>query len=311
MKMTKLFVLITLAIIWVGISCKKDEDIQHVKVDFSKRVQINDISNGASPPLMASVSAMMSPEENFYYYSRFFEYLSSQIGRRIQFRQRKTYSEVNDLLKSGDLDFAFICSGAYIEAKKTFNAEILAVPQVNGQTNYFAYIIVHIDSGIKSFADLKGKKFTFTDPLSNTGCLYPRYLVAKMGQSVNDFFQDVAYTYSHDNSIQAIESNIMDGASVDSLVFDQIKANHPLRVSHVKVIQKSDPFGIPPFVVHADLDPELKEKIRMVLLNMNQDEEGREILSQLEIDCFVRGSDKGYDSIREMLSFLNKFDYDN
>jgi phosphonate transport system substrate-binding protein len=311
MKIRRFYALITLAIIWGGIACKDEGDTQHAKIDFSKRVQINDISKGAIPPLMAAVSARMSPEENFYYYNRFFEYLSSQLGRRIQFRQRKTYGEVNDLLQSGDLDFAFICSGAYIEAKRTFNAEILAVPQMKGQTIYFAYIIVHNDSGIKSFDDLKGGKFAFTDPLSNTGCLYPRYLVTKYGHSIDDFFHDVIYTYSHDNSIQAIESNLVDGASVDSLIFDQIKANHPEKVSHVKVIQKSGPFGILPLVVHADLDPEIKEKIREVLFGMNQNKSGKEILSQLEIDRFVRGSDKEYDSIRRMQSFLNKPDYDN
>ncbi len=311
MKMLKLCLGLSLVIVLVGLSCKKNGDEQRINVDLSKKVQIHNITNGENPPLTAAVSAMMSPEDNFYYYSRLFEYLSSQMGRSIQFKQRKTYGEINDLLQSGDLDFAFICSGAYIEAKRAFNAEILAVPQVDNRTYYFAYIIVHTDSGINSFAELKGARFAFTDPLSNTGCLYPRYLAAKEGQSFKDFFHEVVYTYSHDNSIQAVENHVVDGASVDSLIFDQIKATHPQKVSYVRIIVKSDPFGIPPFVVHPDFDSELKKEIRAALLGMNQNKKGREILSQLEFDCFVRSSDKEYDSIREMKSFLNKPDNGN
>lgn len=307
----KFFISITLAILLISMSCKNDEDRQHVKVDFSISDEIKYKPQGASHPLRGAVSGMMSPEENFFYYSRLFKYLSSKLGRDIQFRQRKTYSEVIDLLRSRDLDFALICSGAYVEAKNSFNAEILAAPLVKGHTSYFAYILVHTDSGIKSFDELKGKKFAFIDPLSNTGYLYPRYLVAKMGQSFDDFFKEIIYTYSHDNSIQAVEANIVDGAAVHSIVFDQIKAKHPQKISHVKIIQKSNQFGLPPIVVHANLDPETKKKIQLELLNMHQDKEGREILSQLEIESFVRLTDKQYDSIREMKSFLKKSDYDN
>jgi phosphonate transport system substrate-binding protein len=247
---------------------------------------------------------MISPEDTFSYYNKVFEYLSTQINRSILFKQRKTYQEVNNLLRLQELDFAFICSGAYVEAKRDFNAEILVVPQIRGKTNYYAYIIVRNDSGINNFMDLRGKRFAFTDRLSNTGCLYPLYLVAQIGQSPEVFFQDSLFTYAHDQSIHAVENRIVDGASVDGLIYDYIKDTHPLEVSHLNIIKRSIPFGMPPVVVHPDMIPEVKEQIRRALLNMAKDERGREVLFHLRVDRFVMYEDSTYDSIREMKAYL-------
>lgn len=291
--------------------CQKSSNNEKLRVDFSKREEINSFPNGSGPPVTAAVSAMTSPKENFSYYNDIFDYISTQTGRRILFKQRKTYQEVNDLLRYKELDFAFVCSGAYVEAKNEFSVEILAVPQIKGKTNYFAYIIVREDSGIENFADLKGKSFAFTDPLSNTGYLYPQYLIAKMNQSAEEFFSRIIYTHAHDYSIHAVENKIVDGASVDSLIFDYIRETHPDRITNLKVIKTSDPFGMPPVVIHPEIAPQLKEEIRSVLLNMNQKPQGKEILSHLSIDRFVLCEDRDYDSIRMMKTFIQEQNYEN
>lgn len=277
-----------------------------MKVDFSRKEGIHSLTDGAGLPLMAAVAAMISPLENFSYYNKIFNYISAQTGRKILFKQRKTYQEVNDLLRFQELDFAFICSGAYIEARRDFKAEILAVPQIKGKVNYFAYIIVRKDSGIENVAELKDRSFAFTDPLSNTGCLYPQYLVKKMDHSADMFFSNIVYTHAHDYSIQAVENKMADGASVDSLIFDYIKETHPERTAKLKIIKTSQPFGMPPVVIHPKIEPQLKREIRTALLNMSEEPEGREILSHLAIDRFVVCDDKEYDSIREMRAFIQE-----
>lgn len=304
-------ILIVLIVLFPVLSCREDHGPEKVKVDFTKREEVLTPRNPNGPPLMAAVSAMISAKETFSYYSKIFDYLGRRLGRRIMFKQRKTYQEVNDLLRYRELDFAFICSGAYIEAKKNFNAEILAVPQIDGKTSYHAYIIVRDDSGIARFEDLEDRSFAFTDPLSNTGCLYPRYAVLKRNRVVEDFFSRIVYTNAHDYSIQAVRNMIVDGASVDSLVFEHMRKTQPPNVQHVKVLEKSEPFGIPPIVAHPKLNPELKESIRSVLLAMDQDPQGKEILSSLFIDRFVMLDNGKYDSVRRMRAFLESASHED
>ena len=300
----KVIISLFLLFILFLVSCQKNKDEEKIKVNFSHREDNYFQPDQSRPPLKAAVSAMISAEENFFYYSKIFDDISHKIGRRIVFKQRKSYQEVNELLRLQQLDFAFICSGAYVEAKRDFGAEILAVPQIKGKTTYNAYIIVRDGSNLAKIEDLKGHSFAFTDPLSNTGCLYPRYLMKRMNQSEEKFFSHIIYTYAHDYSIQAVANKLVDGASVDSLIFDYIQMSNPQKVADLKIIKKSETFGMPPVVIHPKIDILLKRKLQSVLINMISDPQGKEVLSHLAIDRFVLGHDRDYDSIRKMESFI-------
>jgi phosphonate transport system substrate-binding protein len=106
----------------------------------------------------------------------------------VQFIQRKTYGEVNELIGKGQIDLAFICSGPYATGKEKYGFEILATPQVRGSPFYHAYLIVNKNSDIRRLEDLRGHTFAFTDPASNTGRLVPLYWLNHMGERPETFF---------------------------------------------------------------------------------------------------------------------------
>ena len=95
-------------------------------------------------------------------------------------------------------------------------------------------------------------------------------------------------------------NNTVDGAAVENLIFNYMATQDFGVASQIKVIEVSPPFGSPPVVVHPDLDFETKEKLRNILLDMDDDDRGREILNRMNIDGFTVVSDSAYDSIREM-----------
>lgn len=300
-----LYVIISI-IVTLLVSCQDKSNEKIVKVDFSRNDEVLSLMDESDIPLRVAVSAMISPEENFYYYTKIFDYISQHINRAIVFKQRKTYSEVNTLLRLRELDFAFICSGAYVEAKEDFGAEILVIPQIDGKTSYRAYIIVRDDSECEKFGDLNGSSFAFTDPLSNTGCIYPRFLVKKMNFVEDIFFSRVIFTHAHDYSIQAVDSRLTDAASVDSIIFDYFQTNRPHKVDRLKIIDRSEPFGMPPVVIHPGIEPSLKKNLKTIFLEMSDDPQGREILDHLSIDRFVLGKDEDYESIQKMRAFLEE-----
>ncbi len=77
-------------------SCQKNSDKKEIKVDFSRREEVHPLPGNSGPPIRAAVAARVSPEENFSYYSKIFDYISHKIGRKIVFKQRKSYPEVNE-----------------------------------------------------------------------------------------------------------------------------------------------------------------------------------------------------------------------
>lgn len=300
MKNLSLLILIISVFNFVGCSESQhyhDEAPIKLKLKETNNILLNDI-DGRKNVLQVAISAMISPKETFSLYQNLLRYISKKLGRPIELKQRKTYGEINDLLKSNKLDFAFICSGAYVRAKKEFPIKLLAIPIVSGKPYYQAFIIVNKNSPIKKFSELRNKSFAFTDPLSNTGYNYPLTLLKDMGGTPGKFFSKTIFTYAHDYSIQAVARGIVDGASVDGLIFNYLKRFYPKRVAQVKIIKRSKVFGMPPFVYPPDTNKQLIAKIKQILLNMNKSKEGKKILSSLMIDKFIEPDVHLYDSIK-------------
>ncbi len=264
-------------------------------------------AHAAKRPIRIGVVSMITPVGTVEYYQDIIAYISEKMGQPVQMPYRKTYSEMDQMLEQGEVDAAFICSMPYVEDKIKFGAELLAVPEVNGSSFYRSLIIVHKDSDIQNFDELRGRSFAFTDPRSNSGRLYPTHLLAKSGLKVEDFFGKFMYSYSHNKSVELVAKKEVDGAAVENLIYKYMQKKKPPYVQQTRIIGQSPYFGIPPLVSTPKTSTFILEKIKEILLNMHKDPEGRKILAAMFIGKFVRGNDSNYDTIREMLSFVKQF----
>lgn len=261
----------------------------------------------ADEPLKIGLAAMISPKDTVKYYGQMLQWVGKKIGRPVEMVQEENYDLMDAKLEKNELGVAFLCAGPYVKDHDKFGAELLVAPQSYGQPLYYSYILVPKDSPAKSFADLKGKKFGFTDPKSNTGCLVPTYMVAKDFNTTPDkYFSEIVYTKSHDKSIEAVAKKMVDGVAVDSLIYDYAAKKNPIYTSGTKILVKSPPYGIPPVVVRKDLDPALKEKLRNAFLSMHEDAEGKAILAGIMVDKFIIPKDADYNSVRDMAAWIEK-----
>ncbi len=288
------------------LSCNSDKSSK--KLDLSKREPVQTVAKEDQPvnSLRIAVGGMTTPKAGFGYYRRFLDYIGAKLGMRVQLVDRENYAEINELVRTGKVDLAFVCGGPYVQGHEEFGMELLAAPQAYGERVYYSYIIVPKTSPIRSFQELRGKTFAFTDPLSNTGTLVPMYMLARMHETPESFFRKIIFTQSHDKSIKAVAQGVIDGAAVDSLIWEYLDKTDPKLTSETKVITKSPPYGTPPVVVRRDLKPELKKKLRQIFVTADQDPQGREILKGMMIDKFVLIEDSAYDSIREMKKWTDE-----
>jgi phosphonate transport system substrate-binding protein len=109
------------------------------------------------------------------------------------------------------------------------------------------------------------------------------------------------YTGSHDRSIVAVRDRIVDGAAVDSLIYEQAVRNAPDLKTQTRVVARYGPYGSPPMVVNPHAPADFKAALRRALLNMHTDNEGQRILHSLMADRFVTVEDSAYENIREMI----------
>ncbi len=291
---------VILAVLAVSSGCGSDSDT--VLVDFTKTVPVARPGERASPtqPLRVAVAAMISPKETFDLYRQLLAYIGGRLNKDLEFVQRKTYGEINELLGNGEIDLAFICSGPYASAKDRYGFVPLAVPEVQGSSFYRSYLIVNRNGPFQNLQDLKGQTFAFTDPDSNTGRLVPTYWLADLNQRPETFFSQTIFTYSHDNSILAVARGLVAAAAVDGLVWEYYQATNPVFTSQTRIIKKSEPYGIPPLVASRHLAAAERERLQKALLTMHQDPEGKKILAGLLIDRFLPLKEEWYEPIRSM-----------
>lgn len=282
---------------------------QGPEIDLSARPEKGEIplvSPAPRPDLVAggelvlAVAAVNSPRSTFDAYKALADYLGAKLGVNARLVVNRTYAEINSLVRSGDATLAIVCTLAYVLGHEEFGMEALVVPVVRGEPVYYSYLIVHKESTVTSWEELRGRTFAFTDPMSNSGHLVPVYQLWQKGETPASYFSRYIFTYSHDNSIKAVGNRLVDAASVDSLVYDYALAKGEDDAVNTKVIWRSPPYGINPVVVNPALAPDFKGKLKELLLGMDKDTEGRRILDQLQFDGFIPARDAAYESVREM-----------
>ncbi len=299
MNKTLLIILIPLVL-----SCTNSNSKKTV-IDFNKTETEEAAAKlNGSKAVYIAIASMTSPKETYIYYNDLIKYISNKVGHPIYIKQKKTYEEVNILLENAEVDFAFICSGAYVEDYEKEKLKLLVAPEINHNISYKAYLIAHKDLNINSFSDFKNKSFAFTDPLSCTGRLFPLKELEMIKKKENDFFKKTIYTNGHDISIQMVNRGIIDGASVHSIIYNYLALYHPERVENIKIIKESETFGMPPVVTPLSLDKKTFDIYQNIFTNIHNDSIGNSILEKLNIDKFIKVNDSIYHSVLELKELI-------
>lgn len=264
-----------------------------------------------SATLKFGIASIVSPEESFNLYTDLNNYIAKRMGVRIQPVIKRDYDEMNRMILSREVDFASVCTGA-IPYLNNGSVRVLAVPEINGKHSYKSLIITNKKYNIRTINDLRGKLFAFTDRLSNSGTLYPTYMIIQyFHKKPEDVLKKIFYTKSHDKSIFLVEQGVVQAAAVDSLIFNTIKAKHPDSVKNIKLLVASPDIISPPIVASSSLGNDKFIKLQKILLGMNSNADGRKILKNLNIDRFVKADMKDFYSVIEMKATVEKFNLKN
>ena len=255
-------------------------------------------------PLQVAIATGLSPTESIAGYQSITDYLSRRLGRPVKLNLRKTYQEVDDLIREGKVDIAFVCSSSYVIGRDTFGERLVAVPVANGSTTYQSAIIVNARTGINSWPQLKGRSLAIVDPQSTSGFLYALSKAVPYGGL--SFFGSYIYTYSHNYSIEAVRNQVVDAAAVDSNVLARSIAKDPDLANAVKILDLSPNYGNNPVVAGQRLDDKTFLAIRQILLGMDKDPEGRQALQKARLDRFVLLPDNIYNSVRELMAEVRR-----
>jgi phosphonate transport system substrate-binding protein len=238
--------------------------------------------------------------ESLHSFNLLEKYLTLHLGRPVKFIQRRTYADIMDLLSRGELEAAWICGYPYVKRRSPEFLDLLVAPVYAGAPLYRSLVIVHEGSDAERLEDLAGSVFAYSDPDSNSGYMVPRATLRDAGFDPDRFFRFSFFTYSHAETVMAVNERMADGGAVDSYVYEVMQKNASPAAAGTRVIQRSKQFGFPPIVVRRDLPPGVHRRLRDVLVDMNSDADGAQLLARLSLDSFAVVSPALYDPIREV-----------
>jgi phosphonate transport system substrate-binding protein len=230
--------------------------------------------------------------------ARWRTHLERATGTRVEFIQRGVYAPIIDGLRSGQIDFAWICGYPYV--LHPAELRLLAVPVWRGRPLYQSYLIAGPRSSAASLADLERRSFAFSDPLSNSGYLYVRYILAQQKRRAEEYFSRSFFAHSHPNVVEAVAEGLSEAGAVDGYVWEVLAQVSPALTARTRVLHRSPDFGFPPIVAGAHVAAGTRERMQRALLSMHDSPEGRDVLAELRLDRLDAGTPRLFDSIARM-----------
>jgi len=234
------------------------------------------------------------------------EILQKNVGLEVQSFVATDYTGVVEALRANKLDIAFLAPASYVLARNEANVKVILKSHRRGRAYYYAAIITHSDSGIRSLEDLRNRTFAFGDPLSTTGHVFPRKMFKEKGIDPIKDFKNVIYSGGHDATVLAVLNRKIDAGATfanfpdgkDAAWIQYLK--NPEEQKQIRAIAYSEPIPADNLVINANLDPALAKKIEETFLELSRSETGKKMLRDLyQIDGFVPATDQDYDSVRE------------
>ena len=159
----------------------------------------------------------------------------------------------------------------------------------SGMAEYRGLIFSRKDSQIDQLEQLQGKMIAFEDPGSTSGYFLPKVLLLRKGFTLTEKSghgakvgqKEIGYVFAstHVNVVNLVlAKQVAAGAFSD----DDYGALDEKRRADIKVLAQTDLFPRHLVSVRRELDPKVKNRLKEILLSMNQDEEGRAIMLQAD-----------------------------
>ncbi len=239
-------------------------------------------------------------ERNDATYRPLAQYLEAQLGRKVELRTVDTWEGLAKSLANGETDLALMGPWGYVLANHAARAQVVSTILYDGKPEYFALMITHPDSGIKTVADLKGKTFAFGDKGSTSGYLIPLYYFMTQGIDPETYFAKLLYTKHQAIETQVVAGQLDAGADYNRNRNAMIEQGL-IKAERSRVIWQSAPLPNDAFAVSEAVfkDKALVGKLQTALAGVGEQLKKQPALLPAHYTGFVTTDNSFYKPIRD------------
>jgi phosphonate transport system substrate-binding protein len=254
-------------------------------------------------------------------YAPFVNYLSKQLGIKVNLRVANDYAAVIEGQRAGNIQIAYYGPASFARALLTgVKTDAFAIDvNSDGSKGYYSVFYVLAKSPYRKLEDLKGKNLGLVDPNSTSGNNMPRFKMNQMGIDPDAFFSQVVFTGSHENAVLALAQGTVDvaanwwNAEDDSnltrmLAKNMVKTTDGtlMKKEDFRVIVKSDLIINSLYAYLSDLPDDMKAAIKQAFLDAPQnDKDAFGKLSDGKNRPWQPISNSDYDKTIELIKFVD------
>jgi len=255
----------------------------------------------AAEPLRFGVGLYQADKEkNDATYRPLAEHLARQLGRPVRLYTVDSWEGLAKSLAAGETDIALMGPWGYVLANHVAGAQAVATILYDGKPEYFAIMVTHPKSGIRSIADLKGRTFAFGDKGSTSGYLIPFHHFQKNGIDPETYLGKVIHTRHQAIEMQVTRGEIDAGADFNRNR-DAMIAEGLIKASDSVIFWTSDPLPNDAVAVRAGLakDAAFVARLRAALVSVGPALAGNARLLPARYGGFVVTDNAFYKPIRD------------
>ncbi len=228
-------------------------------------------------------------------------WLSEQMGVPVTGFVTFDHAAAVEALRNGDADISFMGALPFVLAEDQIGAVPLLSEVYRGQPSYSGRVFVRRDSGIETLADLRGRDIAFSDPVSESGYIYPLDLFVRAGLfsgtgDADSFFGQKFFAGGYQQAMQAMANGLVDAAGASQYADLYLT---PDQQAEVKVLAESEQIPSHAIIAGPDLDAGLQAKFIETMLRLNESE-NRHLLAYLYgPDGYLPADPSVYEGVRE------------
>lgn len=175
-------------------------------------------------------------------------YLSTKLGRKVEYVPVTDYAAAVSLFKTGDIDMVFFGGLTGVQARlQTPGAVLLAQRDIDDafRSVFIANVGAKIApiTDVKQLSSLKGRRFTFGSESSTSGRLMPEYFLDQAGvTSASDFSGPPGYSGSHDKTVDLVQAGTFEAGALNLSVWMKRKEAGTVDLTKVTEIFVTPPY---------------------------------------------------------------------
>jgi phosphonate transport system substrate-binding protein len=236
--------------------------------------------------------------------------IGTKLGCKVELYIATSYNAEIEAMRADKLEIGEFGPLGFVLAHQVAHAEAVAAfaDQDGKPATYSASIVTWPESGIRTIADIKDQPFTYSDPTSTSGHLFPAYALRKNGIDP-DTGVKAFYAGSHTASFEALRNHNVKVGELGSTTIESAKLRNIFDPNAFVTLWQSDPIPQDPIAVRGNLPAEFKARLKEVLISLDFQElpeADRKFIAKVGNGLkTIRQSDSAYDQIRDLVKTLN------